>query len=546
MGRRLKILFYAAWLAFIAVFAALHAVHLGADFPNHTVWYGDWAKYTDEGWYSNAAVRAHLLGNWYLPGDFNPAVALPVWPFFEWILFFFTGVSLVAARALAVAGFFLNLLLSYLLVRTSGSRWVALLALTLLVTSPFLYCFSRLAVLEPFLTVFTLAALNIAVRLSRLRRPVWGAAAVGVLFAVMMLTKTYALFLLPALAWAVALPLRDRRPTAIKCLLAAGAAFAAGYGAWLALVVSRGLLGDFKLIFSINHYPRPRGFYWPLVSFWWSFHGGLWADEVLIPLAGILILAALVAALVGCLAHTNTVAECFAGFARRLLLDPVFGASVIAAAGTIAFMTYQNHPQPRYFTLTAIFCFFVIALGAGALFEQLKKSNGTARLLMAGAGSTVIAVALVAAAANGAQILIYVAHPEYTFADAADRLVHYIDTHPNGRRLLVSISGDQIMLATRLPAICDDYGTMPLASRLDLHQPGWFASWNDIEPATLEDLHTRYWLEQVAAYSAFDDSDRDRIILFKLHPLAGGTVRDAGSQNLRLKLPDDRFDVDVE
>jgi hypothetical protein len=58
----------------------------------------DWAKYTDEGWYGNAAIRAHLFGHWFVSGDFNPAVALPVWPFLEWLLFFFTGVSVEAAR----------------------------------------------------------------------------------------------------------------------------------------------------------------------------------------------------------------------------------------------------------------------------------------------------------------------------------------------------------------------------------------------------------------------------------------------------------------
>ena len=546
MGPRLKNLLYAAWLAAIVAFAVLHGLNLRADFPNHTAWYGDWAKYTDEGWYSNAAIRAHLLGHWYLKGDFNPAVALPVWPFLEWIEFFLTGVSLEAARGLAIAGFFLNLLLSYLLLRTSGSRWMALLALTLMVTSPFLYCFSRLANLEPFLMVFTLAALNLAVRLPRLRKPVWGAFAVGVLFAVMMLTKTNALFLLPALAWAIALPLRGCRRLAMQCFLAAGAAFAAGYGLWLALIASRGFLVDYKLLFFINKYPRPHEFYWPLVAFWWSFHGGLWADQVLIPLAGIVVLTAFIAALLARRRPASPVSQSLAAFARRLLLDPVFSASVIAGAGTIAFMTWQDHPQPRYFTVTAVFCFILAAQGAAALLEQASRSAGTLRLLLNGAGVTVVAVSLLAAAANGAQTLTYVTHPEYTFVKAAERLTQYIDTHPNGRRLLVSVSGDQIMLATHLAAICDDYGTMPLTEKLSEFQPGWYASWNDLDPATLEDLHTRYSLEQVAAYSAFDDSDRNLLVLFKLQPLPGGKVRDEVGENLRIKLPDDKFDVDVE
>ena len=198
---------YLLWVIAIGGFAALHALHLNADFPNHSPWFMDWAKYTDEGWYGNAAVRAHLFGNWYMPGDFNPAAALPVWPFLEWLLFFVTGVTIEAARGLAVAFFFVNLVLCYLLLRATGARWVALLAVTLVVTSPFVYCFSRLAILEPLLTALTLGALNLAVRLPRLRRPVWGAAGIGLLFALMMLTKTTAVFLLPALGWAMVLPL---------------------------------------------------------------------------------------------------------------------------------------------------------------------------------------------------------------------------------------------------------------------------------------------------------------------------------------------------
>jgi hypothetical protein len=204
--------YYAVWLVLIGAFAVLHALHLRADFPNHSPWYMDWAKYTDEGWYGNAAIRAHLFGNWYLPGDFNPAAAVPVWPFLEWVLFFFTGVTVQAARGLAVGLFFANLLLSYLLLRTRGPRWMALLAVTLAATSPFLYCFSRLAILEPLLTALTLGALNLAVRLPGFRRPVRVSAGIGLLFALMLLTKTTAIFLLPALGWAMVLPLwRSRR-----------------------------------------------------------------------------------------------------------------------------------------------------------------------------------------------------------------------------------------------------------------------------------------------------------------------------------------------
>jgi len=544
-------LLYGTWLSLIIAFAILHALNLRADFPNHSPWYMDWAKYTDEGWYGSAAVRAHLFGNWYLPGDFNPAPAVPVWPFLEWILFFFTGVTIQAARGLAVAFFFANLILSYLLLRPRGPRWMALLAVTMLVTSPFLYCFSRLAILEPMLTALTLAALNLAIRLPRFRRPVWASVWIGALFTLMMLTKTTALFLMPALGWAIVLPLWKRRkiaPWAIRlaerCATAAAAGFAVTFGLWMALVVGFGLFPDYKYLFFVNTYIKPKEFYWPLLSLWWAFHGGLWVDHILIPLAGMVALAAAVA---------GTVLARRVAWGRKLLLDPVFGASILAIAGYILFMTVQNHPQPRYFAVVTVFSFLVVAQGAEALIRVSAQPVGDgmrpapARLL----GWGVIALAALAVGINCAWTLNYAAHPEYTFVNAAERLTNYIDTHPNGNRLLVSISGDQIALITHLPALCDDFGTptpaMPdLVSKLDYFQPGWWATWNDIDPGTLEDLHSRYSLEQVASFHILDDPQRNVLVLFKLHPISAGQVRSPSDQNLQVPLPGDKIEIPVQ
>ncbi len=533
---------YAVWLILIGCFAVLHALNLRADFPNHSPWFHDWAKYTDEGWYGNAAIRARLFGNWYMPGDFNPAPAVPVWPFLEWVLFFFTGVTVAAARGLAVAFFFANLLLSYLLLRGRGPLWVALLALTLMVTSPFLYCFSRLAILEPMLTVFTLAALNLAIRLPRMRRPIWASAGIGLLFTLAMLTKTTAVFLAPALGWAMLLPLWHRRRLALRCALAAWSTFAATFGLWLALMARLGLLGDYRYLFFVNRYIKPGEFYWPLISFWWSFHGGLWVDHILIPMAGLVVLGAATAGL----AYARQDAVSWSAWGRKLLLDPVFGASVLAVAGYILFMTYQNHPQPRYFAVVAVFCFILVAQGAGALLGNqdtpvAAQSNWPRRLGIALAGLTAIAAAM-----NGVQTVSYAAHPQYTFVDAAERLTRYIDEHPNGNRMLVSISGDEIMLITHLPALCDDFGTVDLPTKIGAYQPGWWAAWNDIDPGTLEDLHIHYSLEQVAKFRAFDDPERNVLVLFKLRPLPGGQARDFGDRDLRVPLPGDKIDIPLQ
>ena len=530
---------FAAWIVVIAGFAVLHAIHLTADFPNHTPWYGDWAKYTDEGWYGNAAVRAHLFGHWYLPGDFNPAPAVPVWPALEWVVFCFSGVSVAAARGLAIAFFFANLALSYLLLRGRAPRWAGLLALTLMVTSPFLYCFSRLAILEPMLTALTLAALNLAVRLPGCRRPMWFAGSIGLLFTLMMLTKTTAACLLPALGWAVLQPLRGQDntgPTAewpwsarLRCALVAAATSTLTFGAWMGLVVATGYFPDYKYLFYINTYPKPRNATWPLISLWWSMHGGLWVDHILMPLAAFLILAALLGR------KTD--------WGRKLVADPVFGASVLAIAGYILFMTLQDHPQPRYFAVVAFFCFLIVGQGTATL----VSASDTPRHL----GWAAIVLAASATVVNSAWTISYATHPEYTFVTAARELVRYMDEHPNGKRLLVSVSGDEISLIAHVPALCDDFGTPSreypdLTLKVEHYQPGWFASWNDLDPGTLADLHTHYSLEQVASFHAFDDPERNVLVLFKLHPWRDGKVRDQHDESLAEPLPGDKIDIPIE
>ncbi len=542
--------FYAVWVVFIGILAVMHALNLAADFPNHTPWYGDWAKYTDEGWYGNAAIRAHLFGQWYVPGDFNPAPAVPVWQFLEWILFFFTGVTVKAARGLAVALFFANLVLSYTLLRPRGPRWMALLALMMLVTSPFLYCFSRLAILEPLLTTLLLLALNLTIRLPRMRRPVAMSVAIGVVFTLMMLTKTTAIFLAPAIGWAMFAAFWDRADAssdttrssprtwfhqrALRCAAAATVTFVVTFGAWMALVVALGYLGDYKYLLFVNKYVKPTEFYWPLLSLWWSFHATIWIDHILIPLAGALMVTSLAAA---------TVFSKRTRWGTELLIDPVFGACILAAGGYILFMTYQNHPQPRYFAVVAVFCFLIVAMATQALIAQA----GSLRLLGWGAA----AVTTISIAVNAVSTLNYAAHPEYTFVNAARQLTNYIDQHPNGNRLLVSISGDELTLITHLQTLCDDFSmrtpTFPdLGSKLAVYKPGWWATWNDIDPGTLEDLHTHYSLEQVAEFKAFDDPERNVLVLFKLHPLPDGQMRLIHGDNLQEPLPEDKIFIPVE
>ena len=522
---------YVAWVAIIIAFAVLTALHLNADFPNYSPWTFDWAKYTDEGWYGNAAIRAHLIGNWYVPGDFNPAVALPVLPFLEWLLFFITGVTPQAARGLDVAFFFASLLLTYRLVRDKGTRWAGLMAVTLMVTSPFLYSFSRLAILEPVLIAQTLLALNLAVRMPRMRRPLLISTGLGVLFAVMMLTKTTAVFLIPAPVWALALSMRQAQKPVIRYMLITTGTAIASYGVWLLLVLRLGLMADYRYLFFVNAYPRPRELYWPLIAAFWSFHGGLWADHVLMPLA---VLVGLAAALAWILRG------------RGLMADPLFGASIAASTGYLLFMTFQNHPQPRYFTVVAVFSFIQLTRGMEVLVSRTERGLYTHPKFERTVGWAVLVATVAAVGVNSVRTINYALHPGYTFATAAHQLTAYVDEHPNGNRQLMSVSGDEISLITHVPALCDDFGTLDLSAKASKYMPGWYAAWNSLDPGTLADLHTHFTFEQVASFRAFDDPDRNVLVLFKLHPLAGNHIRNYGDQDLTKPLADDKIYIPTD
>jgi hypothetical protein len=224
-------------------------------------------------------------------------------------------------------------------------------------------------------------------------------------------------------------------------------------------------------------------------------------------------------------------------------------------------MTYQNHPQPRYYAVVAYFSFFVLAMGIEALLSGAWVNRPGAQAEAAGGreprppwrrnggavpGFALMGAAMVAACLNGEWTAGLAMRPEYTFVPAAQKLTSYIDQHPNGKRLLLSISGDEISMTTHLPAICDDFGTEDLVSKLRDYEPGWFATWNDIDPGTLEDLHHTYSLEQVATFHAFDHPERNMLVLFKLHPLPNGQVRDSEVEKLQVALPGDKIEIPIE
>jgi hypothetical protein len=482
----------------------------------------DWSKYTDEGWYGDAAIRHFQRGSWYVPGDFNPAAALPVWPLAESVVFRFAGVNIVAARSLSVITFCLIALAGYFLLRRSGKlsdfgeashpSLAPAIAALLLAVSPFCYAFSRLAILEPMLILLAILALLAASFLmpqSKLPARYWlPVVALGLLLPLMVLTKTTALFLFPAVAWMMFARAGYRPRVFLRMVLPvlgiAGVLWAAYYG----LVVRPRFLEDYKYLFSANAYTGITLENAPSVL-QDTLMDGAWIGKLIYPLS----LAA-----VGIALFLN----------RRLLRNPVVPSLILWAAGYAAFLAYHDNLQPRYYLVVAVPLTLLVAVVSESIWN---RRAATAPLHHFAAISAAVAVAVVAAT-DAQQTLHYAWHQEYTFSDAALRVHQIVSSDKSHNPLVLSISGSDLSLMTGLPSICDDFGTMELSDRVRAYQPGWYLAWNQVDDDKMDALTPIYHLHRVAAFPAMDDPERNLLILYRLDPPVPTTPRQRRSRKV--------------
>lgn len=490
-------------LAVSAGFFILHFLHLGADFPNHSPWM-DWSKYTDEGWYGDAAIRHYLTGHWYWAGDFNPAVALPVWPAVELIVFRFTGVSVQAARALTLCVFALTLMALYLLLQQAaknlhraGTPLAGPLCVLFLCLSPYVYVFERMAILEPLLIALTALALLAA---SYLRLPPHASRrssralmfALGLLLPAMVLTKTTAIVLFPAIfymLWASA----GYRIRPFLRLAVPPAAF--GLVLWLAYFVGfvrPHYLEDYRYLFSANAYTGIE--LQPLATVVLNtIADGLWMGRVLYPLFFVVLALALF-------------------WRPRLFRDPLFPSLLLWAGGYFVFLAYHNNLQPRYYLVVAVPITAAVALAL----DNLRHVSVRAGAVIA---SSVVAVLVLAITIPDAlQQLDFVRHPTYEFATAAQQIKRVVLSEPHHSHLILSISGSDLTLMTGLPSIDDDFGTLDLDHRVEKYRPGWYIAWNELDDDKADAISPLYRPVRVAAFPALDDPDRNLLIVYRLDP----------------------------
>ena len=453
--------------------------YLRADFPNHSPWMIDQAKFTDEGWWASAAVRHFLIGHWQVPGDYNPAAVVPVWPALLTLVFQLTGVSVAAVRAASVTFSIATVALVYFLVRRYGvSRTLAALAALVLAASSFAFAFSRLATLDTII-VFEWTLLMWVASYAGSGR-VWPLLALGIGIPVMVFTKTTGLVLLPAVFWL----LWKKSPRAILAVIPIAGIIIATY---LVIVLNSRYADDFHFFFDINalagvEIGRTGSFLLQL------FQHGVWIDRVLYPAA----LAAISLSLLWC---------------RHLWRNPLFTACWIALLGNAVYiLRRQDDYAPRYFLVMLVPVIITVII---TLQDWNIRSRKLATLLAAALG---VAVVL-----DTVQVFGFLAHRQYQFYGAAKSIRAIVDANPSVHRLLLGTSGDQLALMVCIPSINDGYSNQDLDKKVRVYQPGWYVGWNDLDQDILNSL-SAYRLDEVANFPVFDSEDRDRLKLYRMVP----------------------------
>jgi hypothetical protein len=509
---------------------------LAADFPNYSPWMIDQAKFTDEGWWANAAIMHALTGHWHIAGDYNPAVALPVWPLLLGALFHFTGVSVIAVRALNVAVSLATLAVVYLLVRRyAQSRAAAQAAVLLFAASPFAFAFSRLAILDT-LVVFEFCAMLLVASCAANatnagRQRVWPLVVLALLVTMALLTKTTAAVLIPAVIWLafrasanspangpnstpltetspwgprfstplteacpwgprLSTPLTETSPwgprfwRALFCtLIAVVIAPFALLKLWALFVSRLGYGADYNYFFGVNAMPDID---WPQTLHWLHDLGqnGFWIDRLLYPLALAILLAAI-------------------ALKRNLWRNPLFAASWMAIAGGAIFIfSRQDDYAPRYFLVMLAPVVFIVVL---AFDDALRSSRRAAGVL---AAAMAIAVAF-----DSVAIANYLSHRQYQLYGAARQIAATVRADRSRSQLLFGVSAAEVGLIAGLPSINGAYGIDDMGAKVARYKPGWYLAWND---EIDHDALAGYALVPVAAYRIFDDDDRTTLTLYRL------------------------------
>jgi 4-amino-4-deoxy-L-arabinose transferase-like glycosyltransferase len=170
-------------IGIIVLFAALRFIDIEADFPQKFIDGG--FVLTDEGWYCNGATSKILTGTW-VSDAFQSMPVIPVNHILQYINMSVFGVSSATLRYSMCVFFLVFIFIMYLVCKRLYDPLSALVALIPLVTSGYLFAYSRIGLID----IEMLMMISVSILMAVYKRPVLS----SVFMIVALLTKTSAMF----------------------------------------------------------------------------------------------------------------------------------------------------------------------------------------------------------------------------------------------------------------------------------------------------------------------------------------------------------------
>ena len=434
-------------LVLVSLLIALRFFHLDADFPLGISWSGD--LYTDEGWYANAAVRDVITGNWYLPGDFNPAIDSPVGQLLQRAAFGVFGLGLIPARLTGAVASSAVILLSALVVRRGAGIQAGLLTALILASSYIGFAYSRLAIMEPIGLAFVMAALFLGQRAAgRAGLPLSILCALMVSAAV--LVKDTMIFATPVVAYTVWLNGRNGRERLRLVAVFLVASFMV-IGGWQA-IARHFFQADYAYFGSINLEARQvtgigdwianlhRQYRNMLVLG----HGFVDVLLLLVILAGVL--------------------------CARFRAMPVVRLLVLYAVAYFGLLSIVSYGPARYFLPLLV---PMAGLGAIACIELAGWFRQAARARLLSLLPSLLVLMVVAP--ECARIAACMARPHYSLlnmATAVRSIIEHRGSRPPDVTLLGNMA-DTVALEAGVRAVNTRMGLLPLDARVERYHPSY-------------------------------------------------------------------------
>ena len=437
-------------LIFVSLLIALRFFHLDADFPLGKDWSGD--LYTDEGWYANAAVREVISGRWYLPGDFNPAVNLPMGQLLQRAAFGVFGLGLISARITGALASSAVILLAALVVRRGAGVQAGLLTSLILASSYIGFAFSRLAILEPIGVVFVMSALFVSQRMAG--RPALPLSILsGLLVSAAVLVKGTMIFAIPVVAYAAWLSGRGGR----ERLRLVGVFLLVSFvtvGGWQ-IIARHFFQADFIYFETINLGARQvTG-----IGDWVSNLHRQWRNMQILGRGFVDVLLLLVI-----LAGVTS-----ANFRAM----PLVRLLVLYAVAYFSLLSIVSFGPPRYFVPLLVPLAGLGAIACIELTRWCRQARQATRIRLLALLPGLLVVMMVFSGCG--RIAAYMARPHYSLLRMATSVRTIID-HREGRTSGVVLLGnmaDTVALVTGVRAVNTHIGVLPLAERLETYRPSY-------------------------------------------------------------------------